>query len=768
MTPKPSFRSVSPVALEMNETQAKHIEEKIRETIWNQEGAQEPAYWKPERLVALHGGQALNSENLHDLVAFLVEYDVFDFLPAIAGLLADAASDSDAFAKTLDSIYDKIGDDMASGPVAESIRSLGSSDPETALRIAERLLGYDDPGYAYLLIGGAAAKLPSRCEDLTNKLLGSDDARLWPVAINALVVTYVDSGRRAGEDVLKALGRASESNDIDVMMAAINAFILFYASDEKRSARAIEGLARRHHKCAWLLARRICTKPPFDEDTALHLLHTCSEFSDTNVKQAVYHALTSFVDGYLEDVLRIVVMYATRDGRGVEGEERLLERIGKAHGAKAVAAMLDMLGGQKPTADLHRHAPGMVMSLLAGAGSGDAMGPIFEAIRSKRDPYRIGIKALREVITDSGVGGASRGSMLAAARSFLERLAESMEINTDRIARDESDQAIICGHIIYAILHNAKPDYELVRKNMERFPEMRSLLGRQWIDSMRQDKRAHPILAMLGQKLPPKEEIDDLIKRINSARMSQERANLVLKLKHLAGACCFLCGLDRNLRTLKRHELDTAAYAEQMKNEKQFWNAISEINFTVRFLGKCGTEIKPKIGSKKLDARLDVGGRPVYVEIFNPETLLRPKLFSRGQAVPERIPGKTYDKFRNQLRGLDGEGHPVLLAIDMGESGTDYGFVEEYLLGPLIAMAHFDRNGGAAGLRYERMGDGSAHARDPGTDVISAVVCYKMRRRDDLAEQMEYKIFYNLHARYKIDAPTLRFLEECLGSKRAG
>ncbi len=752
----------------MNEAQAEHIREKIREAIRNQKSARKPSYWKPERLAALRGGQALVSENLPELVGSLIEDDVFGFLPAISGLLADAASDSDAFARALDSLYGKIGDGMGTELITEPIRSLGSSDPETALRIAERLLGCDDPGYACLLIGGAAAELPGRCKALTKRLLGSDDTRLWPAAINSLVVAYGDSGRRVGEDVLKALERASESNDTDVMVATINAFISFYASDEKRSSRAIGGLARRHHECARLLALRICMKPPFDEGTALHLLHTCSGFSDTNVKREVYHALTRFVDGYLEDALRIVVMYAARDGHGAEDEEYLLGRIGKAHGAKAVAAMLDMLGGQKPTADLHRHAPVMVMHLLAGAGSSDALGPIFEAIRSGRDPHKIGIKALREVITDSGVGGASRGSMLAAARGFLERHAESMEINTDRIARDESDQAIICGRIIHTMLNGAKPDYGLARKNMGRFPGMASLLGRQWIDGMRQGKYAHPILAMLGQKLPPKGEIDGLIKRLNSARTPRERDVLVPRLRRMAGACCFLHGLDRNLRMLEQHGHDAAVYAERMKDEKRFWDTVSKINFTVRFLGKCGMEIEPEIGAKKLDARLVVGGRPVYVEVFNPETLLQSKLFSGGQAVPHRIPGKAYDKFKNWLRALDGGENPVLLAIDVGESGVDYGFVEEYLLGTLIALAPFNRNVEAAGLRYGLVSDGSAHARDPGTGAISAVVCYRMRTRADLTERMEFKILYNPHARSRIDAPTMRFLEECLDSKRAG
>ena len=765
--PKLSFQNVGLVAFKMDETQAKHIKEKIGEIIWNQKSAQEPAYWKPERVAGLYGGQALNSENLHDLIRLLIEDDVFNFLPVIAGLLVDAASDSEAFAKTLVSLESKIGNDMASGPITKSIQSIGSSDPEMALQIAERLLKYEDPRYSYLLIGGAATRLPGRCKALMQKLLGSDDARLWPVAIKSLVVTHADSDKRVGKDVLKALDHASELNSIDAMVATIDAFIVFYASDKKRCGRAIERLASKNPRCAWLLARRIWTGSPFDEDISLQLLFLCSKFSDINVRQEVCRALRNFVGDHLKDVLRVVVLYTARDGHSMEGGEYLLKRIGEIHGAKAVTMLLDMLDGQTLATNLRLYAPRMIMCLLAGADNSGALEPVFKVIRSKPDQYKIGIEALREVISDSKVGGVSRDSMLEVIRSFLECLAKARGINTDRIIQDESDQAIRCGHIIHAILNNAKPpDYELVRKNMECFPEIHSLFGQPWVNKMQRNKRIHPILSMLGQELPSKGEIDALIKRLDSTRTLGERVNLVFKLKDLAGVWRFLYDLDRNLRMLKQDKHDTARYAKHMKNEKQFWDTISEINFIMQFLNKCIIDIEPKIGTKKLDARLDIEGRSVYVEIFNPEMFLNLKLFSGAQAVPNRIPDKIYDKFKNQLYELDGKGHPVLLAIDIERSRIHYDLVEDYLLGPVFCMLHFNQKGEAGALHEEWKRDKSMHMRDPGTDVISAVVCYKMRSRDDLTERMEWKIFYNPHARSKIDTPTIQFLEECLDSKR--
>ena len=747
----------------MDTAQLANLKEKIRDKLVDQD-AHEPEYWTLEKMASLIEVTTPTSDDVRELIELCVEDHVWDFLPVIAGLLGSAARDSDEFAGMLESLERKTRGDMAVGPIANAVRSIGVADPEMALRIAKQLLKRDDPGYAYLLIGGAAPELPSECSVLMQDLLASDDARLQATAIESAIVAHPDSGYRAGWDVIESLERASESADARVRGATVSAFIEFYASDPQRCMHAIERMAGKHRECAWQLARRTWVRSPFDEETSLRLLCICSEFSDPSVKQEVHRALAKLASGHLEAVLQIVIKYVARDNHHTGITEYVLEQLGKAHGAKAVEALL---GTPVKTAYMRLCAPALARSLISGVGDADALEPVFKAIESEQDPYGIWIQTLREVISNKDIGGTSRTDMLAATMKFLECRARDKGVCTSDVIKGEQDQAVICGLLIRAILDYHAPDYDLARENMRRFPELLSLFGQNWLNQNKKDGRTHPLLYSLEKELPSQEEIDTAVKRVTSAETPRERFNMAFKLNRLSGAWCFLHELDGDLRALREAGHNTAKYAKHLKNEQQFLSTLSEIDFVMQFLGKCEIKLEPEVGQNQLDARLEICGHQVYVEVFSPEMLQELQIFSGARGIRNRIPNQIYEKFKKQLRLLDGGGNPVILAIDIGRSEVKYDFVEDYLWGPLVGTFYVSQTGELIDRGTAREEAESMHERDPATDVISAVICYKVNRRDDLERWMEYKIITNPHACVKLDAPTIEFLEKCLGTSEA-
>ena len=695
--------------------------------------AQDPACWTLERLAGLDGGPALDSEDACELIR-LFAGDAPLRIPAVAGLLRAAARDNDGFASAL-YVLERKTNNTGDGPIVDAIRSVAASDPSMALRVAGRLLRGCYLGYAHLLIGASAAKLPRQYKALVRKLIASGDAHLQKIAVASIVVAHAGS-KGAEADVLGLLERASESFDAGVKVATVDALVTFYGSDRRRCMISIERLAREHQRCAGWLAYRISRGSTFDDESSLCLLAVCAE-SHSRAPQEVLWALEDLAERHLEQVLRIVITCAVR-GRYSRYAEQVLHKLGKAHKTRAMLVLLDSLAS---ASELSRLAPAMIKCVVAGIGQG-TLELVFEAIRSEPRLREIGLLALL-AICDPREGKTPCTSTFEAVEDFLKSLAESSGIDVVRAIKGNGDPSVRCGFLIDAVLNYQPTDYDLARRNMGRFPALLGLFGKEWIGRKERSGRAHPLLDALGRKLPPE----------GSASGAESKE---------WGALRLLRSLDLNLSSLKEAGHDVAGFVEQLKNAEQFYSKVSELDFIMPFLHKCAFELEPKIGRKRLDIRLDTGGRPIYVEIFSPEMLAKLTLFPGAHAVPSRVGRKILDKARDQLRELDGLGRPAVLAIDVGRSEISCSEVEACLRGPLMGFMSVDQNGAMVETGSEWVVDKSAHAQDPASDVISAVVCYEARTLDDLTQRMKCKIIHNPYARVRLHDSETEFLEKCL------
>ena len=673
--------------------------------------ARQPAYWTPQRLAGLLDGSALDARGVSGLVRLLVG-DVPRFLPVIEGLLGEAARDSDEFAETLEVLELVTGGDSAAEAIESAVLSIGASDPGRALRIAGRLLERGRGGYPDLLIGGAAAERPGECRALARKLVSSGDAEI------------------------------------------ADAFVEVYAGDPRRCA---GGAGSPAADPALLLADKISTSPPFAENVSLRLLAACSKFSDAGVTRGVHRALHRLAGGHLARVTRIVRRYLV-GGLCTNDTEAVLEELGRAHGARAVSALTG--ASMKGSEDLCAHA---LKCVISGAGNELVLAPVFEAIEVAPGWCEIGLEALRKVIDDESSGGIAHDSMLSKIESFLQSFPEPRKIRSRLAFKGEQDQTTTCRFMIQAVQKPRRPNYDLVRENIGHFPTLFSLFDEKWISDQKRHCRAHPLLLVLGQKLSST-KILGLIEREKSAD-AEERSQIARQWRRISRDWNFLYDLDCGLRALKA-EHGVGRYARRLKNESDFFSTVSEIDFVLQFLGQCEISLEPKVGPKNLDVRLEIGGRSVYVEIFNPE-MFRELKFPGILSLPRRINWMIYNKYEKQLINLDGKDHLAILAIDAARSEANCNFVEDYLQGQWITRLRVSRQGDVYDRRVERDVTETMHELDPRTDTISAVVCYKEHVRNDGSRGVEYKIIPNPRARVKLRASEVAFMEKCLGGARA-
>ena len=744
----------------MDEKKIQQISKEIENEKWD--------YWKTKKLTDyLHEHRyELDKQDLYELVNALIKEDIFGFLYAISNALPDLASDDVNFIEMLEAVIEKIKTDMAQGPFIDSLISLGKSNPELALKLADKLLVTKNPEYSSFLIGGAFQGHPEESKSMIMTLISSKNPRHQVTAVRALRVIYKETKMDEKDKVFAFIQEAAKSDSIEVKLEAFEAFLDFYEHDEARSKKSIEELARIFTECKFSLAHRIWIKSPFDAETSLHFLETCSEVQNINVKRHVLFALVHFVEKYPEKVLEIISKYVIRDGFDFGDMAYVLEELGKVKSEKAIKIILKWLTTKKDPR-LTFHIPIILKELLSKTDKKLILEPIISLIESDSNFLDKGLDILLEVISETYDKGQD-DEFIPKCYDYLCGLAKQRGINIISITQGESNKILQCADLIHVIKYYSKPlDYDTIFRNVNEFVNIRDLFGFSWFEENKKvGNKTHPLLKMLEQKLPEKQKFKELADSINEAQSDRAKFNNVFRLKNLMSTALFLNKLDTNIKLLKDSGFGLTRYANNLKNEQQFDPTLSEIDFICPFLGKYKVELEPKINGKRLDAKIEIDAQTLYVEIISPNTFKPLEKLSGARTIPNRIKGKIYDEFKEQLNNIGPTGQPVIVAVDLGRSEVDYEFVEDYLFGTLKFTYYIDtKTHETVGTNVHRDEKESMHSLESEMDLISAVICYKTRLYDDLSYRTEGKIFENPHAKVPLSRSVRKTIEDIIFSR---
>lgn len=225
-----------------------------------------------------------------------------------------------------------------------------------------------------------------------------------------------------------------------------------------------------------------------------------------------------------------------------------------------------------------------------------------------------------------------------------------------------------------------------------------------------------------------------------------------------------LAALNAQLEELEKSTKRAAGYVKHMKNPEQFFDTVSEIDFVAPFAARHAVSIEPEVCGKRLDALIKIGAQAAYVEVFRPRMWENLELLEGMRGIPmDRAGDKIFGKLKNQLSAAEGFGHAIIVAIDISESEIRPEQIDDYVLGPLFFAHSIDTGQGrAAGGGTGRDEGNSMHCRDGGTDIISAVVCFRSFTTADGRHGIAGTIRPNPHARVTLSRSTLREIEDVL------
>ena len=264
-------------------------------------------------------------------------------------------------------------------------------------------------------------------------------------------------------------------------------------------------------------------------------------------------------------------------------------------------------------------------------------------------------------------------------------------------------------------------DYNIIRENLEQFPNLRELLTTEWISKMEGNKnRTNTLLRWLAVEL------------------------LTVKQRSKPGYHLRLEQIEENLQNFKDRKVDLVHhFRKKLSNDEQVDDTISEINILGLLAKHYELELESPIECKKnIDSLVEIDGQKFYLEVMNPSVFLPVILFlNTGHIVPNRIKNKILDKCVDQLAYIPQDDIPALIAIDLRGALIPVDEVRDALYGRtscrLTKEPHPDP---------KKMND-SIHDTCPKSDVLSAVLCFDGEIVKDGKLDLTGEIILNPNAR---------------------
>ena len=713
-------------------------------------------------------GHKVDRDGLLLLVRQIMDADAFMYMGALASGLQELARDNDEYARLVSDIASKVGGDLAQGPITGALVRTGSSRPDTAVRIAKRLVKSGDVDSASLLAGGAWLGAPKEAAVVADELLSSPDDREIAAGIRCLRVCHNEHGILVADSVLDRVENALERGGEHAAGEAMEALLDMYDEKNGRVRLMVEDAAKRNTRCRARLAHCIRRGGTFDDETSLRHLAACArDWSSRATVMETHYALAKLAETRPTEVAAIVEECIASGHYNTEYTGHVLQALGKKRPGVMIKALLGVARHQQAW-NLPFLLPEMIRDVSEHADRESVFKALFDSLGKDPAADNACLIMLNSMVTENY--DVHHDDKLASyALERLRKRASAQGIDVGLVTRGKDDKNLMSSALIDAMQHRpASVDRRAVLDALESLPTIKRLFTRDWFEKMlKAGGGAHPLIGLLAQ-VPSTKTAEPAAPP--AGETEKDRLNREFRAWYESHPASRLGALDAQLAELEKSGQGAAGYVKHMKNPEQFFDTVSEIDFVAPFVAKHAVTIEPKVGGKKLDALIEIGQQAVYVEVFRPRMWEPLELLEGMRGIPmDRAGGKIFEKHKKQLASTKGLGHAIIVAIDISGSEIRPDQIDDYVLGPLffkfsLGPEHERMDGGTMGRDEEC----SMHRRDGETDIISAVVCFRPAATVDGGYGIAGTIHANPHAKVRLSRSTLHEIEGVLSGGRDG
>jgi len=662
-----------------------------------------------------------SDSDLLEILEQLVEDDIWKWLKFIANRLPRIASHNN-FLDLLEKVIKKIKGDMAQGPIIKALINIGSRDPILGFELFEKMIhgNTDLIFFASFPLGGAGKTDFQNAFLLFQRAFASNNPNIKATSIRALMVTFEEANKLKKEyEIFQILERASNNNeDIIVQKQAASAYIAFSDFNPDECIRQLihlvtEAKSDIRFNVAYTLQMQDLTH----REDEIAILKICAEDDDEKVLGQVSYALALKGKEFPEESLDIIKDWI-KQGKyfKIRDIEFCLQELGKVYLGRCIR-LVDNWIEEEEDKKLRYLIPTIFSELCSS--DYEQLVEYLKLWEQKSVIFQnIAVKTIRNILTTIYPPNIKQQSLFNSCFNIVKGIAAKRGVNIETAIEGESDEFFRCFILIEECEKDRQDlDFNKIFSNLNNYPTIKHFLGDSWFNSKKKEmNKSHFLLICL----------------------SDEDAIKTAFLNHLEKMLKII--IDSNINKL-------GDFKKGLKTEVQFLPTISEIEVISSFCGHYPVEIAPTINGKKLDAKVQIEGRELLIEVINPDMFKPLKYLRSAMGIPNRARSKVYDEFKKHLKDIPILGNKlVVIFIDIGRSEIDYDFLENYLIGTLQLTMIFNESKKEIGEIYTSRASDSMHDLRGEMDIISAVICYETALRSDKQYHFQGRIIENKYA----------------------
>ena len=727
--------------------------------------------WKPEEIEKYLKSYEISNEQMIKILERLVDDFIFKWLDFISLKLPDLTTEKD-FANLLRKVILRIKGDMAQGPFIRALIKVGEQNANLGFSLYKQMIVEEDKDlihYSSFPLGGAGKRNFDEAYSLIKEGLKSENPHLRAAYVKALRVVFEDRNElQQSSEIFNVLNRlSSEQEDVIVQVEVLNAYFDFSRFRYEDCIQHLICFAKRKNSAIrFNLANILWIRELQNKEDEIEILNLCAEDGDRNVLSRVALALSKKGPEFPEKSLRIIKDWIMK-GKYFDVHEidYSVREIGKAHLDRCIKEVETWIKEKDVDGRLQFFIP-IVLRELSSQNYQQLIGSI-EIWRYRSEHFRrMALQTIRRVLTEIYPPQTDKMDIINSCFEILSEMAKDKSMNVERIIRNEPDRLFQCFRLVEELeLERKEIDFERILENLENYRTIHDFLGARWFKTMREEKnKTHPLLISLSSESPDEKKLLKEVKAFKKETNEWKRYLRSLRIRDMLRPTAFLEYLEEMLHSIVSKAVKLRELKAGLRNEDQFWETISEIEVTSSFINDYNVEIAPKVNSKKLDLRVEFDGEEIFIEVISPN-MFKPLRYLSGKAmgIKNRARGKIFDEFKSHLKDLKTQRNvPIVIVIDIGRSEISYDFVEDYLMGTLQLTMLIDKEKGRVVDEYPSRADDSMHGLEKGTDILSAVICYKTTFGKDSKFHREGRIIHNAYAKNRLSKNAIEKIKNAL------
>jgi hypothetical protein len=725
-------------------------------------------FWKLEEIEEYLKFYEIDNKKMVKILECLVDDHVFKWLDFISFILPSVASEKN-FVNLLRKIIPKIKGDLAQGTFIRALIKIGEENPKLGFYLYGQMTVEKEGElipYSSLLLGGAGRKNFDHAFSMIEEGLKNENPNLKAACIRALRVIFENEGKlKKSRKIFEILHRFPSDNEhMVVQIETLKAYFDFSRIQPNKCTKHLIKFATRHNSIIrFHLANEIWLRNLPNRKDEIDILKLCAEDEDVNVLSRISSALSKKGQEFPEKSLIIIKDWIIRGKYSYVYEiEYCLKEIGKSHLDRCIKEVETWIEERNDRLEF------FIPKILQELSSTDYR-QLIESVKtwlSRNETFwKTSLETIRAVLTEIFPPEASQEYLIDSCFSTLKAMAKEKNIDVKKAILGESDKFFQCFRLIEELeLERQELDYKKIFENLKQYEMIRSFLGEKWFPKMEKEKnKTNPLLIFLSSEPPNEERFLREIGLLNKETDNWTRYIRYLRVQEMLGSSAFLEYLE-NLISIVSQNNKLRELKSGLRNEDQFWETISELEVISSFMKNYHVEIAPKFNGKKLDAKVEINGRNLLIEVINPN-MFKPLRYLSGKALSVKniARDKIFDEFKRHLKEIEmQEDVPIVIVIDISRSLIDYDSVEDYLMGTAQLTMLLNKEKGKVIKTFSSRAEDSAHRLEARTDILSAVVCYKRYLGKDGNFHIEGKIIDNKYAKNPLDSDLIEKISICL------